>query len=497
MPGLVREASRMTSTDKLLPSLNSSQEEKLLVKWSEDLTLKGKSYLPYWNESCKILSNELLSHTKTDWRDLGLIGLNGSVSNLTVKSWFSTKQIYLQNQKSLKISSPSYTASQIGSMASENISLRSKKIQIYPDTELKKTWNKWLAATRFCFNKAIEYQRENGKRGRGKLRNIIMQYDLPEWVKDTPCHIRQNAIFDAHQAYTASGDCKFRNCHAPRQTIKFNNSNYRQGRWYPNLTKKLNFTTSEPIPNTTRYASQLIKLKTGEWFAVFLEEVKPSPSNSEGAIALDPGVRTFLTGFDGQKFLEIGKGDMGKITRLCQHLDNLMSRIAKSQSSRQRKKMRLAAAKMRQRIRNLVDECHKQTANFLVKNYKVIFLPKFETSQMTDRKKRKIRTKTARAMLTWAHYRFKQVLKNKAVLSGCYVVDVTEEFTSKTCTKCGHVHTKLGGSKSFKCPECGHQLDRDWNGALGIMLKALRDTSIVIHDNAIVVQYDNMSCCIA
>ena len=95
-------------------------------------------------------------------------------------------------------------------------------------------------------------------------------------------------------------------------------------------------------------------------------------------------------------------------------------------------------------------------------------------------------------MLIWTHYRFQEVLKHKAVLSGCYLVNVTEDFTSKTCTKCGHVHTKLSGSKFFNCPECGHQLDRDWNEELCIMLKALKDTSIVINDNAIVVQYDNM-----
>ncbi|NEP83361.1 MAG: transposase, partial [Okeania sp. SIO3B3] len=41
------------------------------------------------------------------------------------------------------------------------------------------------------------------------------------------------------------------------------------------------------------------------------------------------------------------------------------------------------------------------------------------------------------------------------------------------------VHQNLGGSKHFKCPHCGHSMPRDWNGALGIFLKALRDTACV------------------
>lgn len=76
---------------------------------------------------------------------------------------------------------------------------------------------------------------------------------------------------------------------------------------------------------------------------------------------------------------------------------------------------------------------------------------------------------------------------------------MTEEFTSKTCTNCDHVHTKLGGSKIFKCPECGHTIGRDLNGALGILLKVLSDTTITIFfdSDAIAVQYRNIPYCSA
>ena len=128
---------------------------------------------------------------------------------------------------------------------------------------------------------------------------------------------------------------------------------------------------------------------------------------------------------------------MGRINRLCKYLDDLMSRISLSKVAKERQKMRRAASRLRGKIRDLIDDCHKKTASYLTKKYPAILLPKFETSEMTNRSKRKIRSKTARQMLTWAHYRFKQVLKNKAELSGCQVFDVTEEFTSKTCMKCG------------------------------------------------------------
>jgi len=348
------------------------------------------------------------------------------------------------------------------------------------------------------YNQAVDYQQENGAIGKLKLRDIIMQSNLPEWVKDTPCHIKQNAIFDANRAYKASKDCKFRSCRAPRQTIKFNDSNFSQGTWYPRLTKGLTFIASESIPQECDQATQLIKCKD-RWLAVFPESVPIAASKSDKVIALDPGVRTFLTGFDGSKFLEFGAGDMGRITRMCQYLDDLISRAAKSKNRHQRQKMRSAAGRMRTKIQDLVNEVHKQVSCYLTQNYRVIFLPTFETSQMVAKVKRKIRSKTARAMLTWAHYRFKLFLKQAAYRRGCIVIDVTEEYTSKTCTRCGHVHTKLGGSKKFKCPECRFEIPRDFNGAFGILLKALSDTTFTISDDgvAIVALPDDMSCCAA
>ena len=108
-----------------------------------------------------------------------------------------------------------------------------------------------------------------------------------------------------------------------------------------------------------------------------------------------------MTGYDGENIIEIGKADIGRIYRLCSHLDKLVQKISKAKVHRQKRKLSKAA----QKLRNLVDECHRQAANYLTKEYKIIFLPTFEISQMVVKKGRKLATKTARAMLTWSHYR--------------------------------------------------------------------------------------------
>lgn len=192
-------------------------------------------------------------------------------------------------------------------------------------------------------------------------------------------------------------------------------------------------------------------------------------------IALDPGVRTFHTGYDPTGYLfEFGKGDIGHIYRICVHMDSLQSRIASDTNLRHRARYRMCRAwrKMHWRIRNLVDDCHKKIVKFLCANYSVVLLPSFETHQMVIRNQRKIRSKTVRAMLTWSHYRFKQrLLFKRQEYPWCKVAVCNEAYTSKTCGCCGELHHKLGGNKRFKCPTCQTEIDRDVNGARNILLK--------------------------
>ena len=246
-----------------------------------------KNFLPYWNESSLEMSEWLSLPTKTDWQDSALTCSNGCASKTGVNSWYRAKQTLVQNQKWLKISWQSSTVSAVGCTPGESINLKSKKIRVYPIPELHKIWRKWLAACGYCFNLATAMQREK-RYIKLDLRNEVRRGDLPEWVKKTPCHIRQNAIFDAYRAFKASKEAKFCSIRDYSQTIKFNDSNFSKGTWYSSLTKGLTFKASEMIPERDR-GTQLVYCK-GRWFAVFPLPVTLQPKESTGIIALDPGV---------------------------------------------------------------------------------------------------------------------------------------------------------------------------------------------------------------
>ena len=86
-------------------------------------------------------------------------------------------------------------------------------------------------------------------------------------------------------------------------------------------------------------------------------------------------------------------------------------------------------------------------ARFLVDNFDVILLPTFETSIMSRKAKRRIRSKSVRQMLTLSHYKFKKFIKHKANEFHKIVIDINEAYTSKTISLAIILGTKLMGHK--------------------------------------------------
>jgi putative transposase len=345
-----------------------------------------------------------------------------------------------------------------------------------------------MNASRWCYNQSINILKSD-RIGKYDLRKLVMA-EAPQWVSDCPYNPRGAAVFQAFDAHKAArksdGSAKFRSRFDTSKTIRFQVSNWKSNTFYPQATKGLAYKSSEKIDELINHDPTL-SLINGQWFISYLVD-RPKPVSTAGnqVLSIDPGVRTFITGFDGSQILEIGKGDIGRIYRLCSHLDNLMSKVGNLKGAafkRLRFKLRKASAKIRIKIKCLVSELHKKSADYIATTYKTIFLPKFETSQMVVKAKRKIRKKTARAMMTLSHYQFSQTLKHQATKYGSSVVSVTEEYTSKTCSKCGHINQKLGSNKKYVCPSCGHSISRDANGAINIMLKALGDTPLLEKSN--------------
>ena len=186
-------------------------------------------------------------------------------------------------------------------------------------------------------------------------------------------------------------------------------------------------------------------------------------------MALDPGVRTFQTGFSES---EIFKGTIlrSKFEKLKNKLKTLQSLKSRQSTKISNFKYNKRSKKLTRHIKNMVDDCHWQVMNHLVKNYNDVLLPSFESQDMVG--KSLLHRKTKDSLLTLSHYKFKMRLHEKAKeYKNFRIHDVNEAYTSKTCTQCGFIHKNLGSNDTFTCPQCRIIIDRDVNGARNIFLK--------------------------
>ncbi len=213
--------------------------------------------------------------------------------------------------------------------------------------------------------------------------------------------------------------------------------------------------------------------------------------DARSTVAIDPGVRTFLTVYDPNGCVyDIGSGETAsKLHQYALNLDKHLTAFTKGRYRGVRKKgktkkrfkevVRKRIDRTRLRMKNLQSELHNKAANFLTKLSKTIVIPVFASKEMSGKRRgRKINSKTVRNMSLLAHGSFRERLRTKAASRNCQVIITTEEYTSKTCGRCGSLNDKLFGSKTFKCPKCALVIDRDAGAARNIMLRALRDSSI-------------------
>jgi putative transposase len=358
------------------------------------LTSKEKDLMPYWNSSCLDMSLKLLSHTKT-----GCVGSDTNLLNPLPKStiatsWFSTKVSCHHKQSLSTTCFQSFTSSLVDCQDLESTVVRSKKIRIYPKN--RHLARKYLGLSRWWYNRTINYLKQpDTKTSLYDVRKVVQKGDdIPDWAMDCPQRIRTHAITDACNAvknakakYVKTGKFQhvsFRAKRDPIQSFGFDKVSLNQDFVFGSKKFKMEFDSSEPF-HTDLEGTRIVR--EGSRYFVIIPQKLPYqvPENQRiDAVALDPGVRTFMSFYSEVLHGKIGEGDFQRIYRLCLNLDKLMSKISKAKC-RQKRRLKQAAERMRWKIWDLINELHKKVANFLVRTFDRIFIPTFETSQMVTK----------------------------------------------------------------------------------------------------------------
>ena len=464
---------------------------------AQDSTSREKDCKPYWSDSCEAISSQLLLPVETDCVGSDLSYSSSWSSKTVEKSWFLTEVCTVQKPSLQPIFLPSFMSFRAECTDSEATARKSRKIRLFLNSEQKELLKQWFGVSRFVYNTTIKYLQEPGTKANWMGIKTEILKGLPEWAKSVPFQIKSIAIKDACLAVKAAKKgfkkdgqirkCRFRSRKDTKQSIFIPKSAIKDCGVYHSILGKCRL--KEALP--TEFSDGRLTLAYGEYYLVVSEQVQPvqtdnqgsqcglgvSPSGASGVrlVALDPGVRTFMTFFSETSFGWLGNDSNLYIQKLCFRLDKLVSRLVKA-PAKQKRRLKKAASRLRCQIKNLVKELHHKTARFLVDNFDVILLPTFETSQMVSKSRRKLRNKSVRQMLTLSHYEFKTFLKWKAWEQSKTVIDCNEAYTSKTVSWTGEIINNLGGARTIKSLSTGLRMNRDLNGARGIFLRALVDT---------------------
>ena len=206
---------------------------------------------------------------------------------------------------------------------------------------------------------------------------------------------------------------------------------------------------------------------SGKYYASFTCEYAPTPTHGEGKIGIDLGLKDFLVTSDGIRIPNPKYFISSQ--RALKRAQQSLSR--KRKGSCNRTKARIKVAKAHERIKNQRSDFHHKLSRQLVNENQVIGVEKLMVKNMV----RNRHLSKAISDVGWRS--FTTMLDYKAAESqNCIMVYMDTYYPSShlcSVTKI-RLDRKLSlAERSWHCPHCGQEHDRDVNAAVNIRDEAI------------------------
>jgi putative transposase len=218
----------------------------------------------------------------------------------------------------------------------------------------------------------------------------------------------------------------------------------------------------------TPTSATLNKTRQGDYYINIVVEIQSKPTGkTPKVIGVDLGRTDIAT-------TSMGKAWSGK------EIQSVRDKYSKTRSNIQRKRTRSARRLMR-RLQGRETRYQKwlnhNISKQLIREAKELdaALAFEDLTNIRQSLNQQPRNKTERRRTNnWAFYQLRVFVAYKAIIAGVRVVFVPPAYTSKTCSRCGHVHPETDSKKAyrhgkkFKCGHCGFEHDSDINAAINI-----------------------------
>ena len=289
---------------------------------------------------------------------------HGWASKTAAHSWFSTNRLTAPNPDLPNLySTAAVQATTVRTTAGAS-KQQTRRIQVYPDSAQKVTIATWLTASRWTYNLTVEILQSGIPAVWKHIASMVMPEIKalhPEW-DSVPYQVKRTAVRDACRAMsnvkTFNLELKASQTHGQRADETFAQLGYRSRKnpkqtcYIPDdaVTEHGVYHTilgplhmAEAIPAEHKEC-RLVQERGLYWLTVpYPAQCDIETPSGDGVVALDPGVRTFLTYFSETDCGKLGHHAFGRIQRLCHWLDDLISRTTKEPNRRQRRQMRCRA----------------------------------------------------------------------------------------------------------------------------------------------------------
>ena len=367
---------------------------------------------------------------------------------------------------------------------------RAYKVKLHPTEEQAATLAQNAGASRWLWNSVLGNQISHYEKTKEHQSSFYYQPLLPqlkekrEWLKDCDSTSLQFVLRCNQEAWkcffkTKKGFPKFKTKQASRESFTITDfKKYRVRIDYRASSIKLGkhgfFKANEnllSVPKRSKVKRVTISKDSNScWYASILVEEKNNYRKEKGIkntgkkVGVDLGLKDVVS-LSIDKKVRNPKFLKEKERRLA-HYQRVLSRCQKGSSNRERARRKVALAHFK--IKNSRRNFHHRISIKLVKEFDTIVFEFLNVKGMVKSRN------FSKAISDASWSQLVGFTTYKAIWAKKQVMKVNPRNTSKTCNECGAVNRELRLSqRSWKCPDCGSQLHRDYNAARNILDKSL------------------------
>ena len=217
------------------------------------------------------------------------------------------------------------------------------------------------------------------------------------------------------------------------------------------LKRRFRFWKSREIAGALK-SSAFVQDARGRWYVTFHCEVADDLPTGTGVIGIDLGLKELATLSDGEKVPAL------------RHYRQYEAVLGIAQRAGNKRRVRAIHAKIANARRH---HLHEQSTR-IARGNRLIVVGDVSASKLA-------KTTMAKSVLDAGWASFRHMLRYKAARRQAVYVDVSERYSSQTCSSCGFLPPErpIGiaglGIRSWVCSGCGASHDRDVNAAMNIL----------------------------